>query len=82
MCYCPQWPNHPARCRCVGNGLDGISVDYALPKDERQLPVPPEGVVHRCIYGHFGCNVIHDDLAVKPGVDPHDAKMSLKLVVE
>lgn len=70
------------RTWCVGNGLEGISVDYALPKDERQLPIPPEGVTHRCVYGHFGCNVIHDDLAVKAGVDAHDAKMTLKHTVE
>jgi hypothetical protein len=29
-----------------------------------------------------GCNVVHEDVAFCPGVDPHDAKMELKHQVE
>ena len=50
--------------RCVGNGLEGVSVDYALPKGEVGVPhVPDDTTVLRMRYMHFGCNVVHEDLA-------------------
>ena len=37
----------------------------------------------RMRYGHFGCNVVHEDIAFAPAVDdPHAAKMQLKREVE
>lgn len=71
------------RTWCVGNGLEGVSVDYALPKGEVGAPHVPDGTtVLRMRYMHFGCNVVHEDLAFSQGVDAHDAKMALKRQVE
>lgn len=72
------------RTYCVGQGLQGVSVDYALPKNfikEPELPVSNHPV-KRMRYSHFGCNVVHEDLAYEPGVDTHEAKMELKGVVD
>ena len=72
------------RTYCVGENLQGISVDYALPKNhgkEPQLP-PSNAPVKRLRYSHFGCNVVHEDLAYEQGVDTHEAKMELKGIVD
>jgi D-lactate dehydrogenase len=76
------------RTWCVSEGKQGISVDYALPKnggstpplhaDEKEAPQP----VKRMRYSHFGCNVVHEDLAYEPGVDVEIAKHVLKESVE
>jgi len=78
------------RTYCVGENYQGISVDYALPKnggdiptlgnvnDEKGQPIP----VKRMRYSHFGCNVVHEDLAYELGVDTHAAKYALKKQVE
>jgi len=73
---------------CIGRGTQGISVDYALPRnggsvpslvsDGGSAPVP----VKRMRYSHFGCNVVHEDIAYEAGVDVHGAKMSLKHSVD
>ena len=71
------------RTWCIGNGLEGVSVDYALPKAECAAPPLPESLAAlRMRYSHFGCNVVHEDIAFKPGVDAHAAKMELKHEVE
>lgn len=71
------------RTWCVGNGLEGISVDYALPKAECDAPALPDDIVAlRMRYSHFGCNVVHEDIAFKPGVDVHEVKMKFKHRVE
>ena len=69
---------------CVGMGLQGISVDYALPKNHGSSPKLPESnkPVKRMRYSHFGCNVYHEDLAYEQGVDTHEAKTELKHVVD
>jgi len=69
---------------CVGTGLQGISVDYALPKNHGCSPELPASnkPVRRMRYSHFGCNVVHEDLAYEQGVDTHEAKMELKHVVD
>jgi len=69
---------------CVGTGLQGFSVDYALPKNFSGSPELPENnqPVKRMRYSHFGCNVVHEDLAYVQGVDTHAAKMELKQVVD
>eukprot|EP00326_Haptolina_ericina_P030675 CAMPEP_0181170378 /NCGR_PEP_ID=MMETSP1096-20121128/1333_1 /TAXON_ID=156174 ORGANISM="Chrysochromulina ericina, Strain CCMP281" /NCGR_SAMPLE_ID=MMETSP1096 /ASSEMBLY_ACC=CAM_ASM_000453 /LENGTH=116 /DNA_ID=CAMNT_0023257933 /DNA_START=66 /DNA_END=416 /DNA_ORIENTATION=+ len=64
-------------------GLEGVSVDYALPKSECDAPpLPEETTALRMRYSHFGCNVVHEDIAFKPGVDAHATKMDLKHAVE
>ena len=99
------------RTWCVGRGLEGCSVDYALPKAEDHEPtLEPVGAasstdggrnrredhsrsagigggsgevaVLRMRYSHFGCNVVHEDVAFRPGVDAQGAKMALKRAVE
>lgn len=67
---------------CVGQGLQGISVDYALPKNDSRAPQVETKPVKRMRYSHFGCNVVHEDLAYEQGVDTHAAKMELKHVVD
>ena len=36
----------------------------------------------RCRYSHFGCNVVHEDVAWKAGVDVEERKMKIKKLVE
>lgn len=85
------------RTWCVGNDTQGISVDYALPLNSGYAPplikntggkndddsgdevVEP---VKRMRYSHFGCNVVHEDLAYARGVDVEAQKMKLKKIVE
>jgi len=70
---------------CVGNRLQGISVDYALPKNSSEPPPLDDDSpqpTQRMRYSHFGCNVVHEDLAYESGVDTHAAKMALKHVVD
>eukprot|EP00239_Pterosperma_sp_CCMP1384_P008633 CAMPEP_0197858714 /NCGR_PEP_ID=MMETSP1438-20131217/32718_1 /TAXON_ID=1461541 /ORGANISM="Pterosperma sp., Strain CCMP1384" /LENGTH=121 /DNA_ID=CAMNT_0043474961 /DNA_START=73 /DNA_END=438 /DNA_ORIENTATION=- len=64
--------------------MQGLSLDYALPKNEKESPEMPPGVepMARLRYSHFGCNVIHEDLCFAEGVDVHKAKMAIKKVVE
>lgn len=47
------------RTYCVGRGLDGISIDYALPLNYRVVP-PIAASPHekRMRYSHFGCAVV------------------------
>ena len=69
---------------CVGEDVQGISVDYALPKNGGVSP-PLNSTVQplkRMRYSHFGCNVVHEDLAYALGVDTHAEKMELKHSVE
>jgi D-lactate dehydrogenase len=74
------------RTWCVGRGLQGVSIDYALPKNYIDCPsVTDLGVAApatRMRYSHFGCNVVHEDLAFAAGVDTHAAKMAIKHRVE
>mmetsp|Transcript_34057 Transcript_34057/g.45004 ORF Transcript_34057/g.45004 Transcript_34057/m.45004 type:complete len:654 (+) Transcript_34057:103-2064(+) len=73
------------RTMCVGTNVQGLSLDYSLPKNERAAPVLPESVaepVKRLRYSHFGCNVVHEDIAFAPGVDVHGEKMKIKKIVE
>lgn len=69
---------------CVGTNLQGISVDYALPKNRSEAPeLPPKEMpAKRMRYSHFACNVVHEDLAYEQGVDTHSSKMKLKHIVD
>ena len=61
-------------------GLEGVSVDYALPKAQAALPdlnlspgsVGGGGVALRMRYSHLGCNVVHEDVAFTEVIDAHD----------
>ncbi len=47
------------RTYCVGRGLDGISIDYALPLNYTVVPpVAASPHVKRMRYSHFGCAVV------------------------
>jgi len=71
------------RTYCVGRGLGGLSLDYSLPKCELTAPkVPDPQPQVRMRYSHFGCNVVHEDLAYAAGVDTHAAKHRIKGAVE
>lgn len=73
------------RTWCVGEGAQGFSVDYALPKKGGQEPPLDETVakpIKRMRYSHFVCNVVHEDLAYGIDVDINKAKHELKDVVE
>ena len=71
------------RTWCIGKGLEGVSVDYALPKSEVGAPPLSDDLTAlRMRYSHFGCNVVHEDIAFNVGVDAHKAKMDLKHLVE
>lgn len=71
------------RTYCVGNGIQGFSVDYALPRDGGEAPtLRSEKPVKRMRYSHFGCNVVHEDVAFPAGVDVDSIKYTLKKSVE
>ena len=74
------------RTWCVGTFSQGISVDYALPLNGGNAPPvdvrTSEIPLKRMRYSHFGCNVVHEDLAYAAGVDVHEEKMKLKKSVE
>jgi len=70
---------------CVGEDIQGISVDYALPKNGGLAPqLAPSAAkpLKRMRYSHFGCNVVHEDIAYALGVDTHKEKMAFKHIVE
>jgi D-lactate dehydrogenase len=70
------------RTWCVGKGVQGFSVDYALPKNGGIAPVVSHTPLKRMRYSHFGCNVVHEDLAFGQNVDTHQVKMDLKKTIE
>jgi D-lactate dehydrogenase len=73
------------RTWCVGEGAQGFSVDYALPKKGGAEPPLDTSVgkpLKRMRYSHFGCNVVHEDLAYGLEVDIDKAKHALKDTVE
>mmetsp|Transcript_11816 Transcript_11816/g.24925 ORF Transcript_11816/g.24925 Transcript_11816/m.24925 type:complete len:746 (-) Transcript_11816:623-2860(-) len=70
---------------CVGEDLQGVSVDYALPKNGGRSPPLTDSAaepIKRMRYSHFGCNVVHEDLAYALGVDTRSEKLALKHSVE
>ena len=71
------------RTWCIGNGVQGFSVDYAMPKNSSETPpLAKDGKevkpLKRMRYSHFGCNVVHEDLAFDLDADVHAIHMSLK----
>jgi len=73
------------RTYCIGVGMPGLSIDYALPKNFQEYPALPEKeypIRNRWVYSHFGCNVYHEDLVFTPDVDVEHAKHEIKHAVE
>ena len=80
------------RTYCVGKDIQGISIDYALRKNDMMIPnitdalVKSSGVdcapVCRMRYSHFGCNVVHEDIAFLPSADAHACQMGIKKIIE
>ena len=71
------------RTYCVGSGIQGFSVDYALPRDGGEPPpLQSETPLRRMRYSHFGCNVVHEDVAFPAGVDVESVKRAFKKSVE
>jgi D-lactate dehydrogenase len=69
----------------TGKRLQGLSVDYALPKNFTTLPTLPTDkypIIKRCAYAHFGCNVYHEDYIFGPDVDVEEAKHAIKHAIE
>jgi len=69
---------------CTGMGMQGLAIDYALPKDHTTNPEFPSKypVTKRCTYSHFGCNVYHEDLVFGPDIDVEEAKHAIKHAIE
>mmetsp|Transcript_80826 Transcript_80826/g.142549 ORF Transcript_80826/g.142549 Transcript_80826/m.142549 type:complete len:652 (+) Transcript_80826:30-1985(+) len=72
------------RTTCVGMGLQGLLIDYAMPKNSSQLPEMPSdcGIQLRVSCSHFGCNVFHDGVMFGPEVNFEEAKRSVKKFIE
>ncbi|CAE7486773.1 dld [Symbiodinium pilosum] len=72
------------RTYCIGLGQQGLSIDYALPKNFTQYPdLPPQyPIFKRLVYSHFGCNVYHEDFVFDNAIDVHEAKMAIKKAIE
>jgi D-lactate dehydrogenase len=73
------------RTFAVGKGLQGLSIDYALPKNYTANPSFPEQeypIENRWIYSHFGCNVYHEDLTFKPEINVDVGRFAIKHAVE
>jgi D-lactate dehydrogenase (quinone) len=79
------------RTWCIGKNVQGMSVDYVLPKTGGQIPLMSlDGnetrqvliPVKRMRYSHFACNVVHEDLAFSLDVDADAVKDNLKNAVE
>ena len=69
---------------CAGTGLQGLGVEYFLPIIDTSNPQLPSGndPVKRMLYGHLGCNLFHEDLAYKLGIDTQKAKREFQHVVK
>jgi len=73
------------RTFAIGKGLQGLSIDYALPKNYTQYPPLPEKeypIENRWMYSHFGCNVFHEDLTFLPKVDVEVGRFEIKHAVD
>lgn len=80
------------RTYCVGENIQGFSVDYALPMNNGTAPVLDNmkhnendsiiKPIKRMRYSHFACNVVHEDLAYHNNVNIHHVKHQLKDIIE
>eukprot|EP00929_Paragymnodinium_shiwhaense_P023701 TRINITY_DN14781_c0_g1_i1.p1 TRINITY_DN14781_c0_g1~~TRINITY_DN14781_c0_g1_i1.p1 ORF type:complete len:663 (+),score=158.98 TRINITY_DN14781_c0_g1_i1:125-2113(+) len=73
------------RTYVIGRGMQGLSIDFAMPKNAKARPVLPEEqypIAERWTYSHFGCNVYHEDLVFGNEVNVHEAKHVIKHAIE
>jgi D-lactate dehydrogenase (quinone) len=75
------------RTFCVGTGAAaGLSFDYSLPKNYTGVPDVARGgsvIAQRMRYSHFGCAVVHEDIAYGAlAGTPEEEKYAVKHVVE
>ncbi|CAE8635991.1 unnamed protein product [Polarella glacialis] len=72
------------RTYCAGTGVQGLLIDYAMPKNFADYPELPKEhpVKTRCLCAHFGCNVYHESLMFGPEVDVLVAKKAIKKAIE
>lgn len=76
------------RTYCVGTGaVAGLSFDYSLPKNYTARPelaaLPGSVIAKRMRYSHFGCAVVHEDVAYSAlGGAPEEEKYAVKRAVE
>lgn len=72
------------RTCCIGSGNQGLSIDYAVPKNRTTLPPLPAEypILERNVTSHFGCNVYHEDIMFGNDVDVHKATKAVKKAVE
>jgi len=66
---------------CTGKGFTGMSLDYVLPTDVSTVPDLPVEAPKRPRYSHFGCNVVHDDIAL-PGATTTEEYYAIKKQVK
>jgi len=75
------------RTWCVGEGTQGLSLDYALRKNDEACP-PLQGLTGRNAplvrmrYAHFGCNVVHEDIAFSTSANIAECKDKIKQEIE
>merc|ERR1719473_621637 len=65
------------RTYCIGKGMQGLIIDYAMPKNCAEYAALPENefpIELRCLCAHFGCNVYHECLMYRPEIDMKQAK--------
>ncbi len=72
---------------CNGTNTQGLSIDYALAKNDYKLPEfqhlkGKDRPIKRMRYSHFGCNVVHEDICFHPNTNVHDVKMKIKKQIE
>lgn len=65
---------------------DILALDIALRRNDTEWfeHLPPEindKLVYKLYYGHFMCHVFHQDYIVKKGVDPHDLKEQMLVLL-
>uniref|UniRef100_A0A0G4H3Q1 FAD-binding PCMH-type domain-containing protein n=1 Tax=Chromera velia CCMP2878 TaxID=1169474 RepID=A0A0G4H3Q1_9ALVE len=60
-------------------GACTLSLDYALPKNEEAEPPLPVKALRRLRYAHYGCNVVHDDIAFPASAEKDIKKIKAEI---
>jgi D-lactate dehydrogenase len=66
---------------------DIVALDIALPRNTRDWieALPPEierPILHKLYYGHFFCQVFHQDYVVAKGEDPHALEAAMLALLD
>ena len=72
---------------CNGINMQGLSIDYALAKNNTDLPKfqhlkGKDKPIKRMRYSHFGCNVVHEDICFHRSTNIDDVKVKIKKEIE